>query len=64
MKAFAAQLIEAVECLGVPRAAIDHLLRAQKEILLALQAVIECGVTTIDDLLKREEGKSPVSAVD
>lgn len=64
MKELASQLIEAIECLGVPRASVDHLLRAQKEMLLAVQAVIESGVAVIDELLQRGEAKSPVSSTD
>ncbi|HXF05237.1 MAG TPA: hypothetical protein VNM72_07460 [Blastocatellia bacterium] len=64
MKELASQLIEAIECLGVPRASVDHLLRAQKEMLLAVQAVIESGVAVIDELLQRGKEKPPVPSAD
>lgn len=55
MKELTSQILDTLECWGIPRASIDHLLQAEKETLLAVRALVDCGVDCIEDLLKRGE---------
>jgi len=58
LKEFSRRVIRCCEDIGVPRSTIDHLLQADKEVLLAVRSVVDSGVQIIDDLLARapEEG--------
>lgn len=54
LKEFSRQMIRCCEEVGVPRSTIDHLLKADKEVLLAVRSVIDSGVQLIDELIARE----------
>jgi hypothetical protein len=57
LKEFSRQMIRVFEELGVPRSTVDHLLQADKEILLAVRSVLDSGVQLIDELMAREPEK-------
>jgi len=57
LKEFSRQVIRCCEDIGVPRSTIDHLLQADKEILLAIRSVVDSGVQLIDELIARAPEK-------
>ncbi|GEM_PF-6613339 len=63
LKEFGRRVIRCCEEAGVPRATIDHLLRADKEMLLAARATLDAGIQVIDELLAREPEK-PIEKVE
>ncbi len=51
------KVCETLQTLGVPRPTLEHLVAAQKELLLAARSLLDAAIEDVESWLKEEPGK-------